>query len=805
MTALLFDLRLALRQLLRTPGFTLVVVLTLALGIGSLTAIYSMADGVLFRPLPYEDPDELVSLFGYHVDSGAGRWNTSYPDFEDYRDRATSLRLSVVSPRVANVLGAGDRPERLTIAWASHDLFELLGLQVIEGRDLLPEDDRLGAEPVAVLAETFWRERFGGDRQTIGRSLRIDGIPTTIVGVVAGAALPEGAQMWLPVEQLPGTEHRGVQNLAVIGRLTNGIDLPAANAEIVRISEQIAEEYPEDNKVRRSRIESMHEATVGGVRTPILTVLGAAAFLLLIVGANVSNLLLHRAAERRREVATRAALGASSPQLMRQFLAESSWLVLGGALLGIAVAKAGIGLLLTRVPTNLPRAAEVGLDLRVMLVTVGASAAVAVVFGVVPAGEVMGRNLFRHLGAGARGVRDTASAARVRRVLVVTEVALAVVLVIGSLLLVRSMMRLYDVETGFDPSHVLAVDLELPTAYVSDEWPQTVAFYDRLLGELEALPGVQSVGAAHQHAAAPGWGTSFAVEGEPEPEEGRRPEANFRPVTEGYFETLDIPLVEGRGFASNDRSDGGGVVVVNEAFVRQHLPPDRPAVGRSLLRSSWWIREIDRFEIVGVVRDVRFSGRASPPQPAMYFLHRQNPTPGMTVLLETETDPLALLPEVRSTIWSIDPELPLGDASTMDERLAGTLAYRSFLTQILSTFAVSALFLAALGLYGILAYSTARRTREIGLRMALGATARSVVTLVVGQGIRMTAFGLLAGMAGAIALTRFLQTLLFEIDPYDPTTFGLVGLGTLLVALLAAFLPAHRAISIEPTRALQEE
>lgn len=804
MTSFLFDLRLAGRQLRRTPGFTLVVVLTLALGIGSLTAIYSLADGVLFRPLPFDEPQELVSLFGHHVDSGRGQWNTSYPDFEDYRDRAESLRLATYSPRVANVLGAGDRPERLTVAWASHDLFELLGLQVVAGRDLLPEDDVAGGEPVAVLSESFWRERFGGEEDAIGRSLRIDGVPTTIVGVVSGPVLPEGAKLWMPVEQLPGTQHRGVQNLQVMGRLVDGVDVAVASAEIGRISEQIAAEYPEQS-ARRSRVEPMHEATVGNLRTPILTVLGAAAFLLLIVGANVSGLLLHRAAGRGREVATRAALGASSHQLLRQFLAESVWLVVGGTLLGVAVARVGVEFLLARVPTDLPRAGEVGLDLRVLAVTAAASALVAVVFGLVPAGEVVRRNLFRHLGAGARGVRDSASAVRTRRALVVAEVALAVILVTGSMLLIRSMMRLQDVDTGFDPTHVLAVDLELPTPYVSDEWPQTVSFYDRLLAELESLPGVESVGAAHQHAAARGWGTSFSIEGEPEPEEGRAPEANFRPVTAGYFEALDIAFVDGRNFSGTDRSDGAGVVIVNEAFVRDHLPQDRPAVGRTLIRSSWWIPEIDQFEIVGVVRDVRFAGRASNPVPAMYYLHRQNPTPGMTVLMETNTDPLALLPQVRQAIWALDPELPLGDVSTMEERLAGTLAYRSFLTQILSAFAVSALFLAALGLYGILAYSTARRTREIGLRMALGASARSVVSLVVGQGVRLTLVGLAVGVVGAYGFTRFLQTLLFEIDPRDPATFGLVCVATLGVALLAAFLPARRAVSIEPTRALHDE
>lgn len=805
MTTLLFDLRLAGRQLLRTPGFTLVVLLTLALGIGSLTAIYSLADGVLFRPLPFEEPDELVLLFGYHADSGRGRWNSSYPDFEDYRDRATTVRIAAYSPRVANVLGAGDRPERLTVAWASHDLFELLGLKVVEGRDLLPEDDVHGSEPVAVLAESFWRERFGGDSGVVGKSLRIDGVPTTIIGVAAGPVLPEGAQMWLPMEQLPGTENRGVHNLKVMGRLVDGAQVATASAEIVGISELLAEEYPADNKVQRARLEPMHEATVGNLRTPILTVLGAAAFLLLIVAANVSNLLLHRASGRAREVATRAALGASSGQLLRQFLAESFWLVVGGTLLGLAVAQAGVRFLLARVPTDLPRAAEVGLDLRVLGVTAAVSTLVAMIFGLVPAAEVLRRNLFRHLGAGARGVRDGAAAVRTRRVLVVAEVALAVVLVTGSLLMIRSMMRLHDVETGFDPHGVLAIDLELPTAYVSDEWPQTVAFYDRLQAELAALPGVESVGAAHQHAAAPGWSTSFAVAGEPEPEEGRRPEANFRPVTEGYFDALDIPLVDGRSFSSTDRSEGPGVVVVNEAFVRQYLPADRPAVGRTLIRNSWWIETIESYEIIGVVKDVRFTGPAGSTVPAMYYLHRQNPTPGMTVLVETRADPLALLPAVRQTIWNLDPELPLGEVSTMEERLAGTLAYRRFLTQILSAFAASALFLAALGLYGVVAYSTARRTREIGLRMALGAGARSVVAIVVGQGVRLTLVGLALGVVGAFGLTRFLSNLLFEIDAHDPTTFGLVCLGTLAVALVAAFLPALRAATIEPTRALQEE
>ena len=818
MNALLDDLRLAARKLWRAPGFSLVVVLTLALGIGSVTAVYTLIDGVVLRPLPFEDADALVRLYGYNTDNGTGRWSTSYPDFEDFRDRVKSFtHFAAANAYPSNVSGHQERPDRLTVGRVTHDYFDMLGTRVVIGREFAPEDDLRGAEPVAVITESFWRRHFGGpagDRAdaagsgtspVLGRRLTISAIPHTIVGVIESPHLPAGAQLFTPLEPQPGTEVRGVHSLQPVARLAPGASIDGANAELETIAARLAEEYPDENATRGARLVPLQEAMVGRLRQPFSLLLGAAGFVLLIVCANVSNLLLHRAARRGREVATRSALGAGTSQLLRQFFAESFWLVCAGGTLGFGFAWLGKEIQLRRIPTALPRADEVALDGRILLFGLGVTSLIALVFTLMPVLEVTRRDLFGLLGAGARQQGGTAARGRLRRALVVVEIASAVVLVVGAGLMIQTMQRLADVDPGFDPERVLSMPLELQTPFISEDWPRTLEFVDRLTERIAALPGFVAATSAYQDPTDPGWTSSFTIEGEPEPDPGRAPEAGWRPVGVGYFQAMGIPLLRGRAFLESDEANGAGAVIVNQAFVDQHLPHEPEPLGRVINKRSWWIEDIQQLTIVGVVGDVKFSGRHLGAVPALYLPHRQFPVPELKLLARSTGEPLALAESLREAVWALDPDLPIGAIATLEEKMVGSLSYRRFLTQLLSFFGASALFLAALGLYGVLAYSTAQRTREIGVRVAVGAQRLDVLSLVLSQGLKLTAVGLALGLAGAWATTRWLQSILFGIERGDPMTLSLVAAAILAVTLAATWLPARRALRIEPARVLQEE
>ncbi|MEM8933147.1 MAG: ABC transporter permease, partial [Acidobacteriota bacterium] len=546
MIALAHDLRLAWRSLRRAPGFTTVVVLTLALGIGCLAAFWSLFDGVLLQPLPYAEPDRLVQVWGHHVERPDGRWNSSYPDVVDLRDGATAFeQITVYQPTHANLVRDGAPPERLATTFVSANFFRLLGLSPTLGRELGEADERGEASPSVVLGEALWRRAFGADPEILGRVVQVDGVPRTIVGVApADLTFPTRTELWMPVSALASIDVRGVHSLKVIGRLATGASLARADDEAATVAARLRVDHPSSKAQFDWRVEPLHESVAGFVRPRLTLVAGAATLLLLIVCANVSSLLLERAQRRGREVATRAALGASVGQLARGFFAEAAWLVAAGAVGGVAVAALGRRWLLAHGPA-LPRAIDPALDERTLAMILMASLAIGGLLTLVPAMQLLGRNLARRLGAGVLGTAGRRRG-RWRAAFVVGQIALAVVLTLGAALLAESLRRLYAVDPGFDPRGVLTVDLEVSTPYVSDAWPDTVAFYEALIERVEGLPGVVSAAAAHHHAAEPGWSTSFTIEGEPAPEEGYEPEANFRPVTAGYFDTIGLPLLHGR-------------------------------------------------------------------------------------------------------------------------------------------------------------------------------------------------------------------------------------------------------------------
>lgn len=809
MAAFSQDLRHAVRSLQRSPGFTLTVAATLALGIGCITAFASLFDAVLLRPLPFERPDRLVQLWAENMERPGGRQNISGPDYADVRGGTGAFEeLAIFHTTFSNVLDEGSAPERVPALFISPNFFDALGLEPRLGRVFADADNEQGAPPVVVLDAGYWQQRFGGDREVLGRTIRVDDTDRMVIGVgPEGLHFPRRTDVFIPIISLSGFDVRGVHSNRVVGRLKDGYSRQQAQAELSPIASRLREQFPKSNAQQGFRLDPLHESVVGHTRGQLLLVSVAATFLLLVVCANISSLLLERSTRRQRELATRAALGASRAQLLRAFFAESLVLVALG-LLGALLAAAAVKRLLLTYGPELPRHVEPNLDPRTLLFAGAVTTVVGLLFALIPGAGVIGRHVYRRLGVGTVGHRGS-SGRRWRSTFVTVQIALAVVLTLGAALLVKSLNNLYAVDLGYERDGVLAVDLEVPTPFISPQWPDTVRFYDQLNAALEATPGVVSAAAAHQHPAKAGWSTSFTIEGEPAPPVGQEPEANFRPVTLGYFETLGIPLLAGRVYDESLRSEPPGRLVVNRAFVRAHLGDVNPAeaIGRRVLRNCWWNREIDAYEIIGVVGDTRFAGRHRAPRPAMYLPHRLDATPMMTVLVRAEPglDPLALLPPLRELMRELAPEMAVGRAATLEELLGETVARRRFLTFLLSAFAAVTLSLAALGLYGTLAFSTARRTRELGLRMALGARAKHLQNLVLGDALRLTVLGLAVGLTAAFWATRALESLLFGVERGDLSTFatvcGLLG----AVAMLAGWLPAWRATRIDPVRALAEE
>lgn len=802
MKTLQLDLTFALRGLRRSPGFTAVAVLTLALGVGATTAIFSVVDAVLLAPLPYEEPEQLVMLETRF--QGGRSWNFSYPNYADFRDRNETLAaLGAWTESPLTLTGPEGVPVRLGGATVSRELLPLLGVEPLHGRGFTADEDRPGGERVALMSHRLWRGRFNGS-DVLGRTIQVEANPYVVIGVLPPhweAFLPD-ADLVLPLAQEGGIEVRGLANLNVLGRLRRGGGLSAAAADFGRIARQLAAELPQYNSKLEGHLMPYHDVLVLRVRQRLYLLLGAVACVLLIACANISNLLLSRAASRVREVATRRALGAGRAELVRQFLTESVLLTTSGTLLGLGVAVAGTRGLLALAPDRVPLQSEIGLDSRVLAFTLAVTLATSFLFGLTPFVEVGRTQLVTAL----REATRTAGRGRhrLRKGLVVVEVALAVVLVAGAGLLLRTMAELADVDPGFAHRNVLAVEVALPTPFITPEWRQNVDFFAELSERLERLPGVTSASAAFQPPYDRGWVTSFDVEGRPEPEPGKKPFGTYRPVTPGYFRTIGVPLVAGRVLDAADHSDAPGVVVVNEAFARRYFP-EGDALGQRIDPGAWWRDNPAPYEIVGVVGDVKFRGLDQEAQPAMYFPHAQTPVNELTLLLRTAGDPMALADAVRREVWALDPDLPLETVTTVAAELRNRESVRRFMLRLLGVFAAVAVLLAALGLYGVLAYGVTERRREIGVRVALGARPGAVLSMVLGQGLALTVIGLVAGLAGAAALTRYLEALLFGVAATDAATFGAVAVLLAAVAALASLVPAWRATRVDPIDVLRYE
>ncbi|MCG8468912.1 MAG: ABC transporter permease [Gemmatimonadetes bacterium] len=807
MDDLIRNLRYALRQLTRRPGFAAVVVLTLALGIGANTAIFSVVDGVLLQPLPYDDPDELVILWGDEGGIGTGSSGTSYPDLVDFQDQAASFEtLAAWNDETYTLTGYGGEPVRVPLTRVTWDLFPMLGVAPAMGRGFTESEDRLGAPDVAVLTYAFWRDRLGASPEAIGSTLTADGRAFEVVGV-----MPEGFQwsrgeIYAPLVARWGEDFRGNHRLVPIGRLAAGVSIEEADAEVKAIAARLERMYPEDNTDRSAYLEPYRDTVVGSIRPTLWAVFGMVGLVLLIACANVANILLTRATERGQEVALRTALGAGRGDIARQLVTESLILTgLGGAL-GLGVAATGLELLRSTAPPGIPRLANVGLDAGVLFFALAITVATGLVFGLLPSLQAARRDLHLKLKEGGRdGGRGRG---RLSQVVVVGEVALAMVAIVAAGLLVNSFVRLQAVDPGFEAESVLVVPISLPDdTYAAPDDPtatRAIAFYEEVERRVGALPGVESVASAYMHPLEGGWESSFSIPGVFDPPEGQRPEARLRPITPGYFSTVGLSLLEGRDITDRDAAAAPGVVVVNESFEKTFFP-DGDALGYTVRRAQWWEGLPFEYEIIGVVGDVKMDGLDAEVPMAMYFSQPQFPFTAMNLVVATSVPPRSVLPAVQDIIWDVDAELPIENVQTLAELSSGSVASERFRTALVSLFAALALALSAIGIYGVLSYNVARRTRELGLRMSLGARTTDVLRLVVRQGMTLTGIGLLAGVLLSLVATNALATLLFEVSPTDLATFAIVAAVLGAVALVACLLPATRATRVDPMVALRND
>jgi putative ABC transport system permease protein len=809
MSTLAQDIRYAVRALRRTPGFTFIALATLAVGIGANTAIFSVVDAVLLKPLPFAEPGRLVRVYQTLPSQGVDSGGASYPNYADWAERVRSFEdLGGFRMHDFTLTERGE-PALVVAATVTSNVFRLLRARPLLGRTLLVSDDAPGAAPVAVLTEKLWRQRFGGDPAAIGQTVALDKRPFTVVGVMPASFTtpPEVpvADLWTPLSQDPVfadlRERRGGHYLTIVGRLAPGRSIPQAQAELAGVAATLARQYPKENEGWSVRLVPLVESLVSGFRTALLVLLGAVALVFLIGCANIANLLLARSSARSREVAIRTALGAGRARLARQFLTECLVLSLAGGALGVVLAYAGMGALRRMLPSDLPRAEEIALDGRVLLFSLAASILGALVFGLAPALQTASGGLSAALREGTAGSGESGRRRRLRGALVVAETALSFVLLVGAGLLGRSFLRLRDTPLGFDPSGVLTAGMSLPRSQY-DKPAQWIGFYSSLVERMRGEPGVQSVAAALPLPLM-GGGLNFAfhVEGKPVPPGETEPTANYTSLTTEYFKVLRVPLLRGRLFTDADGADRPKVCVVSAELARRFFPGEDP-IGRRLVFG--FTEPVSR-EIVGVVGDVKRDGLGVVSRPEMYVPFVQEPWWAAYLIVRTSGDPAALAPAVRAHVRALDATLPIEDTAPMTRTVYDSAAQPRFRTTLLAVFGGAALLLAALGIYGVVSYGVGRRTRELGIRVALGAQRGDVLRMILGEGLILSALGLAAGLAGALVLTRYLSSLLFEVGRLDPPTYAVVGATLLAVSLLAGFLPARRATRVDPVTALRQE
>jgi putative ABC transport system permease protein len=805
------DLRFGVRMLLKNPGFTVVAVLALALGIGANSAIFSVVNTVLLRPLPYQDPERLMMVWEDRSKSGFPRDTPAAGNFTDWRDQSQAFEgMAAIASQSFNLTGTGE-PERIDGKRVSANLFQLLGVEPQLGRAFLPEEDQPGGNRVAVMSHGLWQRRFGSDPNLVGQALTLNGASYTVVGVMPPHfQFPSHTdELWVPIAfTQQEAANRGRHFLQVIARTKPGVTLEQAQTELNTIAARLQQQYPNTNNNVGAAVVPLHEQVVGDIKPALLILLGAVGFVLLIACANVANLLLARAAVRQKEITIRIALGASRLRLIRQFLTESILLAALGGAVGLLLSLWGVGLLRTFIPENISQAASITIDAKVLGFTLLVSLLTGLIFGLAPATQTSNFNLNETLKEGGRDSAAGSRGNRIRGVLVIAEVAVSLILLIGAGLLINSFMRLRQLDPGFRADNLLTMQIVLPELKYPDQARRSV-FYTELVSRIEALPGVKSAALANWiPLVRQGDSIGISVEGQPDPApgQGQRPSVVTRVVSPHYFQTMGIQLLQGRGFVEQDKADAPAVAIVSEAMARRFWPGQDPLGKRITPGPATSTSPDDWITVVGVAKDVRQFELVADPKPQMYMSYVQAGFfAPRHLVVSTSVEPLGLAAAVRKTVWEIDKDQPVSNIRTMDEVLSESIARQRFSMLLLGIFAAVALVLAAVGIYGVMSYSVAQRTREIGIRMALGAQRSDVLKLTVGGGLKLVLIGVAIGLTVAFLLTRVMSSLLFGVSATDPTTFIIISLVLIGVALLASYIPARRATKIDPMVALRYE
>jgi predicted permease len=814
MNSLWQDIRYAFRVLAKQPGFTAVVVLTLALGIGANTAIFSVVNAVILEPLPFPESQKLVALQGTDAHLGDMHRALSYPDFADFRAQNRTLEsVATYDRNTATLTGSGE-PVHLESTTISANLFDVLRAAPLLGRTFTTSEEQPGA-CAAILSHHLWTSHFGANPDIVGHAVTLDAKPCNIVGVMpAGFQFPLTSQpsdLWMTFGMRmvgngtdpPMTSERAAHFLSAIGRLKPGVSLEQANADANAIGAGLEKQYPDTNGHVSLALQPEIEAMVGDIRPVLMMVLGAVGFLLLIACSNAANLLLARAAGRRREMAIRASMGAGRARVLRQLLTESVLLALAGGLFGLFLAVWGTTLLASLPSLQIPRLAQAAVDIRVLAFTLGVSVLTGLLFGMAPAWHASRFNLFLSLKEGGRGSSESKGASRARNILVVAQVSLAMILLVGASLLTESMVHLTRQSPGFDPNKVLTFNLDLPDArYGKPE--QSIVFFRDLLNRIRAVPGVQSAsGVLPLPLSDDIIRTSFEIEGRPMAKSDL-PRVHFRIVAQDYLKTMHIPLISGRDLTPRDERNAAQVVLINETLARRYFPNEDP-IGKHIKPGVADTGDEKMREIVGVVGDVHHHNLWQPNDPECYVPYDQAALGALSIVIRAQGEPMSLLPTIREQVRAVDTELPIYHARDMRDYVSDSVAQRRFTSMLVSVFAAVGLLLATVGLFGLISYGVEQRRNEIGIRVAVGAEKSDIIGMVLRSGITLALAGILVGLVGTLALSSVLKSQLFGVTATDPITFVGVALGLVVVATAACYIPAWRAANADPLVALRNE
>ncbi|MGB7923548.1 MAG: ABC transporter permease [Pyrinomonadaceae bacterium] len=806
---LLQDLRYGLRMLVKKPGFAVVTIVTLALGIGANTAIFTVVNAALLRPLPYREPQQLVHLWESTPQKQFGEREASYPDYLDWKANNQVFEGVAGYSRRSFTITGGETPDRVQGAAVTDNFFQLLGVEPAQGRSFRPGEDQPGAERLALLSHGLWQRRFGGDASVVGQTVMLNGNSYQIVGILPPRFqfAPVGAaELWVALN--PNTEQasrRFMHWLNIIARLKPGVGLEQAQAGMETIAQTIAHDHSESHTGTGIKVISLQEQITGKIKPILLVLLSAVCFVLLIACANVANLLLARSAARQKEIAIRTALGAGRWRLIRQLLTESVVLGLMGGAFGLVLAHWGVDLLVAGIPASqadsMPYLQGLTIDGHVLLFTLGVSLLTGIVFGLAPALQSSKLDLQASLKDGGK-TSAVPARQRLRNLLVVTEIALALVLLVGAGLMLKSLARLLAVDPGFNPDNLLTMRVVLPTAKYKED-AQIAAFHQQLMERVENLPGVKGVGSVDILPLLGGNTAHFTADGKPLPPPGQELEANIRDINSTYFQVMGVPLLRGRYFTDQDKPDTPVVVIINQTLANR-LFPGEDAVGKRL---NYAAMKLPPFEIVGVVGDEKVTGLDTATTPVVYGPYLQAPNNSISLAIRTGSDPDSLAGMVRSEIHLLDADLPVFDVRTMGQIIdsSSSTFLRRYPAFLIGVFATVALILAMVGIYGVISYSVSQRTHEIGVRMALGAGRRDIFKMILGQGLILTSIGIGCGVLAALILTRFLSSLLFNVSTTDPLTYIVVALPLVVVALLACYVPARKATKVDPMIALRYE